>query len=63
MYLKLKEMWPEAVPYYGGDGHVLTMLYGRLWDSKGVQFYPLRAEPRIYEEAFNWRSQKTNDKL
>lgn len=51
----LKGFFPEAVPFYDGN-HVYSMVYGRLWDCRGLRLYPLEAEPRIYEQAKDWKS-------
>lgn len=35
-HLILKRIWPQAVPYYETlDGHVVTMIEGRLYDING----------------------------
>ena len=60
LYLILKEVFPNAEPWYNGIvGHVLTEIDGTLYDINGVvereeHFYPLKSEPRIYKEAFGW---------
>lgn len=50
----VKRLGRVGEPYYNGD-HVLTLLpNGNLYDKTGMVFYPMKSEPRIYEEAHSW---------
>lgn len=54
-HLELVKIFGFGEPYYGLGGHVLTLMpNGRMYDKKGVALYPMKEEPKIYEQAFNW---------
>lgn len=57
-YRILKEIYPQAEPWYDSE-HVITKIEGRFYDVTGEvekgSHYLLTTEPRIYNEAFNWR--------
>lgn len=65
LYLKLKEQFPAAEPWYDQiDGHVLTLLYGRLYDITGwvwsaraapPHVVPWAEVPHIHKTAPTWR--------
>lgn len=53
----LKTSFPEAVPFYEPvTGHVYTLLFNRLWDSKGLFMFPMESEIGLLERAEQWKS-------
>lgn len=57
-HLELIKTFPDGIAFYDGN-HVLTMINGRFYDKRGMVMYPMKDEPRIYEQAHEWGD--TND--
>lgn len=57
VYLFLKELFPDAEPWYDGD-HVITKIAGSFWDIRGEVFpgrhLPMRDDPAQYNQAYLW---------
>ena len=63
LYLLVKEVWPDAEPWYDGD-HVITKIGNSFFDIRGEvvpgRHIPMKEDALLFNAAYFWNKERKN---